>query len=223
MDEHLSELNYIFCDLETTEKDPHWGEILTGYFVITDCDFKVINEYEIKNKPELWNIESEEIHGISWRESQTFDSPNRVLETIKRETPKGNNVFICHAFDNFNVTFDYAYLKNFFARMDCYHEFYKFFPQVKSTYSYAVYLDRRGLFSAPKKLTTVKRKDKETQQLRKTFALKPLCELFEIDLKNHHEARADTIACFELFKKLNALDVIADRSMRAESFALELI
>lgn len=103
-----------FFDLETTDKNPHTAEILTGYFE-TFLGEEKIDELYVELKPEKYLEDSFKIHKISYDQAMSFPEKIIGLRKIYSYLLKYPDTVICHAnVMVFGVTgyFDWQVLKN---------------------------------------------------------------------------------------------------------------
>lgn len=184
--------NYILtCDLETTSVRANEGCWITGSFGILDpVTLRLEDELDLKSKPYHWSEEARLVHKISEKTANQF--PNRVetLHKLMNWLPKRSDfLFLCHARDwNFDQEinqkvyshFDFGFLKMDFFLQGMYFDFCRHFNEqmVYSTISMARSLGFKDL------------------------KLNELCDYFNIELSNHHDARADRIAMEEVLRKL---------------------
>jgi DNA polymerase III epsilon subunit-like protein len=182
---------YSIIDFETVGKNPNVCEPLTCYVVNTDKAFNVISEQFFQFKPETWDEESEEIHGIQRQTASTFPPWERSFRELIRFIPTGN-VICCHA--NFSVYgsssyFDIAILKMQLLRLSNYQDhtyFYKKFSGWLSTHTIFNYLQKNKIV-------------KLDQIGKSLLSLDNLCQNFNIELL-HHDAKSDCVATLELLK-----------------------
>lgn len=190
------EYKYILtCDLETNGVSPH-DQWLEGSFGLLDFNsLDLIKEVDIGSKPQFWNREAYEIHGI--REEVAFgfqDRTSAILQLNDFLPPKEEFIFLCHAnvglFGKY-YHFDFAVLKSDYEMtFDSRFEFEKYYnmENVTSTHTMAKRLQKSGLL--PK-------------ELKKN--LEALCKFFDIPYGKHN-ARLDRISMEMLLRKLNELE-----------------
>lgn len=169
--------------------------MLTCYAILADLNLNVIDEKNFNFKPTKTNLEkykdAEKIHGISWEMAISFPDKREELQNLYNFVGK-ENMFICHANQKNNSTFDFAfiYMESIFNGFE--NLFYSHFG-TKAFSTHTIANKYADIFNLPKS-------DKGRYQL----TLNKLCEFFNIDL-NHHDAKSDCHACFELYKKMKNL------------------
>lgn len=182
---------YCVVDLETTSSNVNNAQIITGTFLAVDKDLNLIAEKRIKCKPFRWDSEADEasrIHGTTKEMTNSWESLFSQLPRLFDWFGLYNfKHFVCHAKrDMFGkkTTFDHAVIRLNLFPSDYYWGFVNTFNErnIISTHSLVTYLGSRYNF------------DKKN--------LKSVCETLGVKLDNHHDDRADAIACYELIKKL---------------------
>jgi DNA polymerase III epsilon subunit-like protein len=176
----------IIGDLETTGVNVFDAEIVTGYFLSVNPDtFEILGQFELKCNPFKWSYEAQEIHGITREEAATFRKFSEVYENlINWLITQRASEFWCHAKVKMYgklTFFDHAVLRLRMMEMGDfpYFEIEKLKPY--STHSLASVLASDYGFEK--------------------FSLDYLCSRLGITLK-HHDAKSDTLACYEIIKKL---------------------
>ena len=171
--------NLAFIDIETTGLNVIDHEIIEIGCVITDYKMKVIEEFEIKIKPEhIENADSTSLKINHYNEEEwvnAYKLKNALLifsEKVKDCTMVGQNV----AFDSGFLEYNFAKLK------------------IKNTLHYHR-LDTISIAWA--KL----HRDKNIEH----FSLREMCKHFKIINKNPHSALSDARATYKLYKKLMKL------------------
>lgn len=168
--------NLAFIDIETTGLDVSLHEILEIGCVITDPELKVIEEFEIKIKPEhIENANKVSLKVNHYKEKDWKDAlPHR--KAIYIFSKKVNDCIMVGQ----NVAFDYGFLDLALLR-----------ENFKNTMHYHK-LDTISIAWA--KLN----KNKDIEH----FSLRDMCKYFNIINENPHSALSDARATFELYKKL---------------------
>lgn len=187
----------IFCDLETTGLSVSKDEIITCGMIVTKWPETetIIDAMIFKCKPNSWSIEAEQIHKITKKEANTFDSKdvftNKILSFLEKNIDdEFCPVFIQHAVkDQGNNYFDFSFLMYHFMYQDRIFDFYKYFSQSLSfsTITFAHNLKNK------------KKLDFENAKL------DTLCKMFNIKFK-HHDVGDDTKALYKLFHRLLELE-----------------
>jgi DNA polymerase III epsilon subunit-like protein len=184
----LSLDNYLIVDFETTNKNPHKAEIITGTFIYTDKDFNIITVYSLNVKPRIWDKEADDaalIHGISREEANNYEDHYRAINELASWLKTLNPChFVAHAnrtiFGSFN-TYDYGVLNMAMFDYSLQYILYTTCPvtSVLSTHSIAKYL-----------------------KLDCDYTLDGLCKHLGIKLVNHHNSESDALATLDIAKKL---------------------
>jgi len=181
--------HFLVCDVEATSANPLNAQLLTGCFMLCDSDFDIVDRLDLKARPRFWDKEAEEassIHGITLAKANTFPAFNDAMETLKiwlDSIPPSH--FVAHAnrniFGKFS-TYDYAVLtSNLFDYKFSHYSLYRSAPRklILSTHSLAKFLS-----------------------IDSALDLKSLANKLGVELSEHHDAQADAMACYEIFKKL---------------------
>jgi DNA polymerase-3 subunit epsilon len=176
------EKRMIFGDIETTGLDPLRNEILTGSFISSNGQEK-LKEIDLKFRPRFpkkWSIEAEAVHKISLDEAMTFPRHEESMDELMGFI-NGHSSFVCHALPLFGQHFDWAFIKVAAFDMGYWYNLQKSIREdrVNST-----------ITLAKKKITLP------------DYKLNTLCKHFGIEL-DHHNAKSDVNACFEIYRKLN--------------------
>jgi DNA polymerase III alpha subunit (gram-positive type) len=172
----MNHKNLAFIDIETTGLDPEVQEIIEIGGVIANSDFKVIDEFEIKVKPENLAAAEPEALRINRFDPAQWLFALSLPEAMKIFSEKTKDcIMVAH-----NVTFDYSFLQKAFSKTGV--------PNLMHYHR----LDTISMAYA--KLG----KNGDAQK----YSLGFLCNMFGIDYKNAHTALPDARADFELFKKL---------------------
>lgn len=196
--------HYLIVDLETTDKLPGSAQILTGFFILVDKNLKVIDTYDLKAAPRLWDKAAQDstlIHGITYDVAKTFPSHILAMKNLSHWLLKLPTChFVAHAnrtiFGRFS-TFDYAVLN--FNLFDYGYQFifYNRCPvkSIISTHSLAKYLS-----------------------LGCNLDLKSLSDYFKLPAFSHHDAEADAKKCLEIFKRLMSTGVDVEAFLNQENY-----
>jgi DNA polymerase III epsilon subunit-like protein len=178
-------------DLETTGLNPAMSDIITGYFITYNStkSFSPLDQLYVELRPDVWGIEAERFHGISYVNAMDFPPKTKGLASIFKYMHKyKDSTFVCHANYNNGRLGNYYYdwkMIEFQAReIDKYWGFIKTFHHTKviSTHTIAKQvLDLKG------------------------YSLDKLCKHFDIEL-DHHNCKSDAIATANLYKRLIELE-----------------
>lgn len=179
------------CDHETTGFDPWYNEIITSS--IGSYDYKsleLLDEIELKFKPQnLKYYGGVEVHGIPISEAINFPNKadsNREMLDFFIKYKSDHNAFLCHALERYNTYFDWAFL---------YVQMMKFDKE---------YLLRRKVNKLESTIDYFKEASKQGKVSLANYKLNTICDLYNVDL-NHHDAKSDRVACFEIYKKARSL------------------
>lgn len=171
--------NLAFIDIETTGLDVIVNEIIEIGVVITDSDLKIIEEFEIKIKPERIEnanptaLKINHYNEKDWQGAMTLRGAIKILaEKVKDCIMVGQN-----------VAFDAGFIEHAFSRMS-----------IDNTMHYHK-LDTISIAWA--KL----HKDPDLEH----FSLREMCIRFGIENIKPHSALSDARATYELYKKLMSL------------------
>lgn len=192
-------MNYLFFDLETTGLDPWRHDIITACFILTDENYKTIDILETKTQPDAstwWDKEAEKIHGISYQETQKWESRARTCVNIikfldQNGVTPNNTTTIIQA--NPNRWFNEAELRWNVAWFD-------------KEMLFAMFWKEDMTFLLRKHLVFRERDNIKTlwsvldRLMIKPRTLKEACKRAKINLDNHHDARADTEALIKVWK-----------------------
>lgn len=177
--------NLTFFDLETTDKEPLNAEILTGYFITVDRNFKKIDELYIESKPHQYKEESHIIHGISKQDAMGFMPKSDALKLLASYLSKHkSSIFICHA--NHLVFGKYGYFDE---------------QVIRSEFLFASDKAYFWLYGLSLRVISTHTICKRVVNLSK-YGLKHIADHFGIIFK-HHSCKEDTLAMMEIFKRLD--------------------
>ncbi len=177
--------NLAFVDIETTGFLPDQHEIIELGLVLVrqkgedGSDFEVIEEFELKIKPEhieRANPQSLKVNGYDaaqWIFASTLKDAMKAFGEKTRDA-----IFVAH-----NLTFDYSFIEKAFEKTGVPNEmFYAKLDTISMAYA----------------------KLHKNASVEK-FRLQKLCEFFGIENAKAHTALADARALFEVYKKLMQL------------------
>lgn len=176
---------FTFFDLETTDKKPE-SEMLTGFFITVDRDFKKIDSLYVESKPELYLQDSFNTHKISYKQAMKFpDKKWSFIKIAKYLKKYKDGFFICHANgDMFGVKgyFDWQVLN-----------------MVALGFGHEIYYRFQNVFHNQKVISThtIAKKLIKSEK----YNLEFLAKKFNIP-HNPHEAVSDTLATMKLFQVL---------------------
>lgn len=135
-----------FTDVETTGTEMWRNEIIEIATVVTDDDFKVLGEFNEYVRPEYskqYTPEAEEVHGITWHDSQSFSSSDIVLSDYidflseYRVGHEASLQMVCHALPFYSSLdlIDRNFIFAWFWNHDHRHTYYSLFDDqnTKST------------------------------------------------------------------------------------------
>jgi DNA polymerase III epsilon subunit family exonuclease len=168
--------NLVFIDIEATGLDVIKHEIIEIGCVVTTPDFKVLEEFEIKIKPERISDADPVSLKISHYEESRWTEALSLKEAMKIVAKKTADCIMVGQ----NVAFDSGFLEHAFST-----------TKIKNTMHYH-------------KLDTISiawakfHKDTDFEH----FSLREMCMRFGIKNENAHTALSDARATFELYKKL---------------------
>jgi len=168
--------NFVFIDIETTGLNPLLQEIIEIGCVTTTPELEVIEEFELKIKPEQIENADRVALKINHYNPDDWKSADNLEKVMKIFSKKVKNcIMVGH-----NVSFDAGFLEFAFNKTN-----------LKNTMHYH-------------KLDTVSiawaKLHKEMDFER--FSLHELCARFDIKNKQAHAALSDARATYELYKKL---------------------
>jgi DNA polymerase III epsilon subunit-like protein len=176
----------IIFDIETTGTNVFEAEIITGYFLACDPKtFVIRSEFDLRCRPHKWSYEAEKIHGISKEEASGYKKFSEVYEGLLHwlESQQAAEIWMHTNAKMYGklTYFDYVVLR--LRMMDMgdlpYFEIERLRPY--STHSLAKVLQDQFAFEG--------------------FSLNNICKTLDIDL-NHHNAKSDTLACYQIITKL---------------------
>lgn len=168
--------NLAFVDIETTGLDFTKHEIIEIGYIVTTPDFQVLEEFDLKIKPERIDDADPISLKINHYYERTWEDALSLKEAIKIFTEKVEDcIMVGH-----NVVFDSEFLDYAFSKSG-----------IKNSMHYHR-LDTISL--AWSKLSS----EPELEH----YSLHELCLRFGIKNKNPHTALSDARATFELYKKL---------------------
>ncbi len=171
--------NLAFIDLETTGLNLIKHEIIEIGCVITDQKFNLIEEFEIKIKPERIEDADKIALKINRYDPESWVLAYSLEEAMKIFAKKVDNcIMIGH-----NVSFDLGFLEYSFSKLKLLNSMH--------------YHKIDTISVAWAKL----HKEPDLDH----FSLRELCLRFGIENKNAHTALSDARATFELYKKLMTL------------------
>lgn len=168
--------NLAFIDIETTGFFQAKHEIIEIGGIIVDQNYQIIDEFDLKIKPERISDadpQSLRINGYDPAQWVFAYTLKEAMQIFAKKTD--GTIMVAH-----NICFDYGFIEKAF--IDTQIENKMHFLKL-DTISFA--------FAKLHKNQDVDR-----------FSLRSLCEYFKIENKNSHTALSDARATFELYKKL---------------------
>lgn len=182
----------LFFDLETTSL-LHNGaaEIIEGYFVKTDSKFNIIEDYELKVRPEKWESQSESVHSISYFTACDYASKPDALASLHDWLPNRPDIYI-YVNPVGNIWFDMACLRLLYFDCNRLYDYYTKFANSK------LYTVRDTVLSAFTNgaITLPKKRMKYDMRLETAYK-----HTFGEEFKAHN-AKEDTLATLRLQKHL---------------------
>lgn len=179
---------FLVVDVEATDKIPTHAQLLTGHFLLVDKDFDIVDRYDLKVRPRLWDKAAEDaqlIHGIGLDKAKHFPEFQEALTEFHSWL---STLPVCHFVAHANrtifgrfSTYDYAVLTANLFDLNFHWQLYSKCPRkyILSTHSIAKYL-----------------------KLPCAYDLKSIAQYLGLGGFNHHEAEADTLVCYEILKRL---------------------
>jgi DNA polymerase III subunit epsilon len=171
--------NFAFIDIETTGLSVLKHEIIEIGCVISTPDLKVIEEFEIKVKPERIEDADPTALKINRYDPDRWESALNLKDAMKTLAKKTKNCIMVGQ----NVAFDSGFLEYAFA---------------KTNVGNSMHYHRLDTISIALALL---HKDKDVEH----FSLRDLCARFDIKHEDAHTGLGDARATFLLYKKLMAL------------------
>ena len=177
--------NLAFVDVETTGLDPEKHEIIELALVLVrqkgdkGNEFEVIEEFEIKIKPEFIGRADPQALKVNGYDPSQWIFASTLAEAMKVFGEKTKDaIFVAH-----NMTFDYAFIDKAFKQTSVPNEmFYAKLDTISMAYA--------KLHNNP---------------MVEKFRLQKLCEYFGVENAKAHTALSDTRALFEVYKHLMKL------------------
>jgi len=176
---NMKKQNLVFLDLETTGLDLTKHEIIEVGFIVTTPRLKVIEELEMKIKPErIQDADPVSLKISHYNEDDWRDSIS-LKEAIKIISEKTKDCILIGQ----NVAFDSGFLDVAFSKMG-----------IQNSMNYH-------------KLDTISIAWTKLHKNRKvkSFSLREMCLYFGIKNEKAHTALSDARATFEVYKKLMKL------------------
>ena len=121
-----------FFKFETTTKEAHSAEILTGHFKTVDAKTRLtIDELRVAMRPSKWIKESFDRHGLTEEVCKTFTPKKVMMRDIFRYMNRNlESLYICHdEYIDFGIKgyFSWIVLKNECLYLDVLQHFKSFF------------------------------------------------------------------------------------------------
>ncbi|PIR68404.1 hypothetical protein COU49_01285 [Candidatus Nomurabacteria bacterium CG10_big_fil_rev_8_21_14_0_10_35_16] len=171
--------NLAFIDIETTGLDVIDHEIIEIGCVLTTPKLEVIEEFELKIKPEHIEVADPTAMKINHYDESLWQDAHTLKEAIKILSEKVRDAIMVGQ----NVAFDSSFLEHAFAK-----------TKIKNSMHYHK-LDTISIAWA--------KLHKDTEL--KHFSLRDMCLRFDIENTKAHSALSDARATYELYKKLMTL------------------
>jgi DNA polymerase-3 subunit epsilon len=168
--------NLAFIDIETTGLDVIDHEIIEIGCVLTTPKLEVIEEFELKIKPEHIEIADPTAMKINHYDESLWQDAHTLKEAIKILSEKVLDAIMVGQ----NVAFDFSFLEHAFAK-----------TKIKNSMHYHK-LDTISIAWA---------KLHEDTEF-KHFSLRDMCLRFDIENEKAHSALSDARATYEVYKKL---------------------
>ena len=181
-----------FFDLETTHLDPCYAEIITAFF-LTEEGGNEVDSLEVKIKPNRWEEEAEKIHGISYKESQSFQDKTEGIKTILKYLVEHPGQYVCHANHNnfFNGVFQKYYYDWAVITYEC-----------RRRSSEALFWFYRTISDNPSYRITSTHTMAKEHGIKGGLSLNKLCDRIGYTFK-HHDSKEDVYACRAIYNYLN--------------------
>lgn len=169
--------NLSFTDIETTGLSLTLHEIIEIGCIVVDSDLNIIEEFELKVKPQhiktadKVSLKINHYNPDNWVDAISLEEAMKILaDKTKDSTMIGHN-----------ISFDAAFLEKAFYETKIEKKFFHYHLLDTVSIAFAKLHDKSDI----EKLT-----------------LHELCEYFNIKNEHEHTALSDTRATFELYKKL---------------------
>lgn len=176
MDKH----NLAFIDIETTGLNVFIHEIIEIGCVLVNSSLNVIEEFEIKVKPENIKIADKislKINHYKEKDWKDAISLKEAMEILGQKTT--DSIMVGH-----NIPFDAFFLDKAFFETKVEKKFFHYYMLDTVSIAFAKLKDNKDITK---------------------FTLHELCEFFDIQNKDEHSALSDARATFKLYKKLMSL------------------
>jgi DNA polymerase-3 subunit epsilon len=179
-------MNYLFIDVETTGLSDNAAVIQIAVVPYVDNEYKepfmsFVRPHDgCEMSPQAF-----EVTGIDPKKIWCFPTATSVLDNLLKYIDSFESTY---SLAGHNVQFDRRKLFRFFCRNACYGEFTQRFSN-------------RDLCTMKKAKEVFKGKRKKPT----SFSLDSLCEYFEIELINSHDALNDINATIKLYQKLEEI------------------
>lgn len=187
-------MHYLSFDTETGSLSPKTGDILTAYFAVFDESFKLLDELDLKLKPDNGRLpmaasEALEINKIDIKKH--LEDPNTITYSEAKEKIIAMLKKYCTGKNSRlrplgqNISFDISFIQEYILDFATYEK-----------YIHYAKLDTKGIVDFLKDASWMPSD---------LGNLGSLCKHFDINLNGAHTAKADTLATVEVYKKLLAL------------------
>jgi len=171
--------NLAFIDIETTGINLIENEIIEIGCIIVSPKFKIVEEFEIKIKPEHIETANKTALKINHYNQKDWEDALNVEEAMKILLEKTKDCIMVGQNVSFDATFlEYNFIKLKLSNMMHYHK-----------------LDTISIAWAKLNM------EKDFEH----FSLREMCKRFDIINEKPHSALSDARATFELYKKLMSL------------------
>jgi len=178
-------------DVETTGFDVWRNSLIEYSSIIAKADtFELVAQKTGHARPyskKYWSSDAELVHGITYNEAKKFPEPREAaIEWLKFLAPyKHKDNYPLLTVYHGNGNFDARWAEAFFAKCNLQFSWSK----VAST-----------------KYTESTLKLAKNHLDIENFRLDTICEHLNIELE-HHKAESDTLACYEIYKRLKPLEI----------------
>lgn len=175
-------------DCETGSVDPKKGSLLTAYFCILNDKDEIIDELDLKLKPDdgvyLYEQEALDVNGINIDEHDKVaitysEGKQRLLSFLKKHSPKKRGIRPC----GHNIPFDINFITSHLLAQEEWDKYCHY--RILDTTPIATFLQDIG-FLPPK-----------------IGSLTSLVEHFQVDKKTAHEAKGDVLMWIDVYKKMS--------------------